>query len=112
MQTLKETVFQSTLPARGATGVVQGVPQDAFDFNPRSLHGERHERSEEQRRVTYFNPRSLHGERLAGADVADQVKQISIHAPCTGSDIPVREEVAKQVISIHAPCTGSDASPS
>ena len=41
MQTLKETVFQSTLPARGATRV--GVHSGLYcpDFNPRSPHGER-----------------------------------------------------------------------
>ena len=36
---------------------------------------------------------------------------ISIHAPCTGSDvIPDITTVLAKVISIHAPCTGSDVS--
>ena len=58
--------FQSTLPARGATGC-QGVVRAAQQahFNPRSPHGER--RSETRRNVT---------------DIS-----ISIHAPRTGSDL-------------------------
>ena len=36
------------------------------------------------------------------------MSNISIHAPCTGSDVHrrIRGDVAE--ISIHAPCTGSD----
>ena len=33
--------FQSTLPARGATHVAPYALHGCFDFNPRSLHGER-----------------------------------------------------------------------
>ena len=33
--------FQSTLPARGATGLTQKQVYSAVDFNPRSPHGER-----------------------------------------------------------------------
>ena len=36
-----EAQFQSTLPARGATGQTQTVEADAPYFNPRSPHGER-----------------------------------------------------------------------
>ena len=57
-------LFQSTLPARGATSArVTGLPLVA-DFNPRSPHGERLE--------------------LAKAQIATE--EISIHAPRTGSD--------------------------
>ena len=37
-----ESIFQSTLPARGATQIsaLTGIVQK--DFNPRSPHGERH----------------------------------------------------------------------
>ena len=56
--------FQSTLPARGATGGGGKSRCDHRDFNPRSPHGERRER----------------------VDVANVPNQISIHAPRTGSD--------------------------
>ena len=35
-------IFQSTLPARGATRATLREPGTASHFNPRSLHGERH----------------------------------------------------------------------
>ena len=78
--------FQSTLPARGATRA---------SCTP-SL------------RPAHFNPRSLHGERRVKVSFAQPNKRISIHAPCTGSDM--RREIARlsDEISIHAPCTGSD----
>ena len=57
-------VFQSTLPAWGATSCYDCTGSGADDFNPRSPHGER-------RRLKFttiikinFNPRSPHGERL------------------------------------------------
>ena len=56
--------FQSTLPARGATFLTALSVKPAFDFNPRSPHGERRA------------PKALPD---AGAG-------ISIHAPRTGSD--------------------------
>ena len=78
-------IFQSTLPARGATDLcagdglllhisihaprtgsdVRGQPhrQKNSDFNPRSPHGERPSRRWCWMRRTDFNPRSPHGER-------------------------------------------------
>ena len=100
-------------------------------FNPRSLHGERHQLLlpflfQQQ----HFNPRSLHGERHAverfyalspafqstlparGATKLvtcfSVAKNISIHAPCTGSDVISVLLTSASNISIHAPCTGSD----
>ena len=61
-------IFQSTLPARGATG------------RPLGQLGEKN----------YFNPRSPHGERLYQfANIVD-ADNISIHAPRTGSDFHER----------------------
>ena len=59
-----QKVFQSTLPARGATGRTRRTSCRTFYFNPRSPHGER--QSEEKR--------------------DEWVSEISIHAPRTGSD--------------------------
>ena len=105
-----QQLFQSTLPARGATGKGSRAGS-AGDFNPRSPHGERRRRNA---------PR--------GAKIG-----ISIHAPRTGSDftwplagqrfaafqstLPARGATHKRrrerfqsTISIHAPRTGSDGS--
>ena len=102
-------VFQSTLPARGATAVCPRLRTDsaisihaprtgsdcrrcrcaAFRayFNPRSPHGERRraEHHEGAGRL-HFNPRSPHGERRGDDCDAQSQKDISIHAPRTGSD--------------------------
>ena len=103
------TIFQSTLPARGATS--SNVSRSPI--------------------FSYFNPRSPHGERLVCRDVTCDAKAISIHAPRTGSDGQPREPkgfksnfnprsphgerlhlpllaAAAGDISIHAPRTGSD----
>ncbi len=57
------SLFQSTLPARGATGGDAG-----------------------QHRHRHFNPRSPHGERRGAAQSCVPQRKISIHAPRTGSD--------------------------
>ena len=57
-------LFQSTLPARGATSAL------AIAY----------------RAVTHFNPRSPHGERLPQLNRYALEEMISIHAPRTGSD--------------------------
>ena len=58
------TLFQSTLPARGATA----------------------QRVTARCGTPYFNPRSPHGERPRHGDGARVPRHISIHAPRTGSD--------------------------
>ena len=60
-----DIVFQSTLPARGATLQTAADFQDSRNFNPRSPHGER---------------------QYAGGTKAC-ARCISIHAPRTGSDV-------------------------
>ena len=79
-------VFQSTLPARGATRIDRCFISGIINFNPRSLHGE----------------------RRGALQSASRHPQISIHAPCTGSDFITLRAVTISDISIHAPCTGSD----
>ena len=123
--------FQSTLPARGATPGRMEDPHDlqisihaprtgsdervalvmlpAWDFNPRSPHGERHRiqlltvckcrfqstlPARGATEIAYidlskgddFNPRSPHGERHRAVRAGLYVQCISIHAPRTGSD--------------------------
>ena len=131
----RNLLFQSTLPARGATQrrreqdglCVYFNPRslhgerpmspasflvDFLHFNPRSLHGERLNALIMPRRYTrHFNPRSLHGERRTKLQADVISAPISIHAPCTGSDREYLQHAPGQnCISIHAPCTGSDTS--
>ena len=81
------TIFQSTLPARGATAVFNRFRGYIRDFNPRSPHGERR----------------LDIAGFAGGGA------ISIHAPRTGSDGRGSSVYSVGLeISIHAPRTGSD----
>ena len=80
------SLFQSTLPARGATNHTYYISPHGQDFNPRSPHGER---------------------RLA-EQMARLAEVISIHAPRTGSDRNLVEFRLFPAISIHAPRTGSD----
>ena len=57
-------IFQSTLPARGATLFALSSTLRCDNFNPRSPHGERPSSSSQSFRIpSNFNPRSPHGER-------------------------------------------------
>ena len=125
------TLFQSTLPARGATHQFFASLCGIFYFNPRSPHGER--RLPEYWYYSVYDI-SIHAPRT-GSDTArlciKTVYNISIHAPRTGSDIlqdivdvsqedfnprsphgerrhPLPRENRTIAISIHAPRTGSD----
>ena len=56
--------FQPTLPARGATiNADSGAPKISTHFNPRSPHGERPHEHDADHCPAHFNPRSPHGER-------------------------------------------------
>ena len=80
-------VFQSTLPARGATALPGRV-------SPTSAH---------------FNPRSPHGERLSLSQVADKSRSsFQSTLPARGATSAVAAGIFTQEISIHAPRTGSD----
>ena len=75
--------FQSTLPARGATTRLLRRFCRVNDFNPRSPHGERRSCSITATLTTrYFNPRSPHGERrnpAAGGEAAQDFNPRSPH---------------------------------
>ena len=79
-------VFQSTLPARGATHPAQHQDNDTQHFNPRSPHGER-------RYTPFFLWLSFQFQSTLPARGATCLQSaierdvsISIHAPRTGSD--------------------------
>ena len=104
----KTSEFQSTLPARGATEFGFGA-LNSFIISihaPRTgsdgtAHGG-------EPASTHFNPRSPHGERLLEHELHNGNADISIHAPRTGSDGIHRRIWGDVAISIHAPRTGSD----
>ena len=81
-------IFQSTLPARGATSMGYRVRTAGADFNPRSPHGERRNPAFRPSYRRNFNPRSPHGERQMRRTSGGRLHLISIHAPRTGSDPP------------------------
>ena len=125
-------IFQSTLPARGATcpRCRWGRP---FHFNPRSPHGERRKAAAnrhvagyfnprsphgERRRLrahcqrhSHFNPRSPHGERRIQAQRGLRQGRFQSTLPARGATSGKHGESGLEGISIHAPRTGSDASP-
>ena len=102
-------IFQSTLPARGATTPQRGLRRRLAYFNPRSPHGERPKFNlHAARNIVYFNPRSPHGERRVRKRHHVSLMHISIHAPRTGSDPLFGGFSNHFCISIHAPRTGSD----
>ena len=129
----RNPIFQSTLPARGATRWKKSARNRQTHFNPRSPHGERHDTTDgDAQAPPHFNPRSPHGERPARWRTSCGARRfqstlpargatsfrhagvwyipISIHAPRTGSDQMDSAERADYRISIHAPRTGSDLS--
>ena len=109
LRVAQRSEFQSTLPARGATLLGRWLVSVSPHFNPRSPHGERRTSAAAKdfnprfqstlpaRGATeagdfqapyfaHFNPRSPHGERRGQACRSQTRREISIHAPRTGSD--------------------------
>ena len=78
-------------------------------FNPRSPHGERPVGHGGANRERDFNPRSPHGERRWVSRGTDEVGRFQSTLPARGATARVRRDSAKRQISIHAPRTGSDA---
>ena len=124
-------MFQSTLPARGATRHDKHRYARRTGFNPRSPRGERHADRFRQKSEGRFNPRSPRGERPFGLVFDATAFCVSIHAPREGSDaepligfrdnqafqstLPARGATRKGIaqsmkfsVSIHAPREGSD----
>ena len=103
--------FQSTLPARGATNLKLGYggTQKISIHAPRT--GSNRTSSSIFPGRPHFNPRSPHGERRFSRFLPRFAVIISIHAPRTGSDHPALRRASESLpISIHAPRTGSDGS--
>ena len=104
-------IFQSTLPARGATGFDKPHMRYTCLFQSTlPARGATVLTFAEAIMQNHFNPRSPHGERPDFNAILPQQLRISIHAPRTGSDtISVKNTAGVDIISIHAPRTGSDS---
>ena len=105
-------LFQSTLPARGATAVCIPVRSS----NDISIHTPRE--GSDQRMIHgvqmlgYFNPHSPRGERHYDLIPHKPGTTISIHTPREGSDPCATNLAIILPISIHTPREGSDPLPS
>ena len=122
-------VFQSTLPAWGATDYRPAPHQTLHisihaprmgsdstqhqrgamgtDFNPRSPHGERLNDIRKRQNVDDFNPRSPHGERRLSPSTASDTSYFNPRSP-HGERRRELIVAALTEISIHAPRMGSD----
>ena len=128
---LRLRLFQSTLPARGATiGVNQQAqkldisihaPREGSDiimilftarpryFNPRSPRGERHCYDSKRDKESQFQSTLPARGATRTKDRSNSYFCISIHAPREGSDgVGAFSRKRRSTISIHAPREGSD----
>ena len=78
-------LFQSTLPARGATYSIRMRLYDCNHFNPRSPHGERPPVPGAKPFLIYFNPRSPHGERQEGFSLFNHQVPFQSTLPARGA---------------------------
>ena len=101
-------IFQSTLPARGATSVCWRCPT----CKRISIHAPRTGSDNRQHHKTFlsgdFNPRSPHGERRSTTLHGWRSNPFQSTLPARGATFPRLQSRASRRISIHAPRTGSD----
>ena len=105
---MPNSLFQSTLPARGATKwkYVYTYSEKISIHAPRTGSDTGKNRHETGRIISIHAPRT--GSDPAGVRL-QYCHAISIHAPRTGSDVLSPLQLAStSYISIHAPRTGSD----
>ena len=128
---VRHAMFQSTLPAWGATRVGQfskgswvvsiHAPRVGSDspstaanavhpsFNPRSPRGERsHALLQELQPIDSFNPRSPRGERPCGGKLEALLWWFQSTLPAWGATQGDGGQPGQQHVSIHAPRVGSD----
>ena len=100
--------FQSTLPARGATFFPTSETIWKRHFNPRSPHGERPHTARFSQASYHFNPRSPHGERRVFEPDGVTVYNFNPRSPHGERHVGTDSPSESNCISIHAPRTGSD----
>ena len=125
----EQRIFQSTLPAWGATNIIISdrdcsnisihAPRMGSDrsagstlrptlyFNPRSPHGERQAKERRYKDLPYFNPRSPHGERHYWGTKTSVTNHFNPRSP-HGERLGYYAFWLFRHISIHAPRMGSD----
>ena len=101
------SIFQSTLPAWGATSAASRTVSAQDYFNPRSRMGSDQLQQVSGHERLHFNPRSRMGSDAVSAYLV-YTHQISIHAPAWGAPEGMVEINEGDSISIHAPRMGSD----
>ena len=102
-------IFQSTLPARGATVPKLSVVRLPTDFNPRSPHGERRaRRAGETGQESFQSTLPARGATQALTSLLADVLQFQSTLPARGATKRHRDDAIRETISIHAPRTGSD----
>ncbi len=79
-------IFQSTLPARGATRLVLSAKAPRRHFNPRSPHGERPPAASRRTASARFQSTLPARGATCCRFCTPSIPRISIHAPRTGSD--------------------------
>ena len=84
--TCPSLTFQSTLPARGATPYVSGFAVMTFYFNPRSPRGERHMTMDRWLCPPQFQSTLPARGATRRNHYLHRIRAISIHAPREGSD--------------------------
>ena len=123
------TQFQSTLPARGATPENRRTQHEYHisihaprtgsdyasriisliraDFNPRSPHGERRQKSQPQLGFLYFNPRSPHGERRALCPFARHSWKFQSTLPARGATVSLHPSGKVHLFQSTLPARGA-----
>ena len=104
-----EKIFQSTLPARGATGT--GAPNSRSFLFQSTLpaRGATQSATRREGAEVYFNPRSPHGERRYRDATRANERRFQSTLPARGATQQSQQNRQRPAISIHAPRTGSDA---
>ena len=103
-------IFQSTLPARGATSLIWRERRGRTFQSTLPARGA----TRVPRRGGRDDHISIHAPRTGSDDMIRRKEgtvMISIHAPRTGSDAVCLQKLLRVSISIHAPRTGSDRCP-
>ena len=90
--------FQSTLPARGATFASRRFAGGIRHFNPRSLHGERPAHHAAPCLLPLFQSTLPARGATVIWEMAQFYDEISIHAPCTGSDLKMDERLTQAAV--------------
>ena len=104
-------MFQSTLPARGATAAPWSSSAIDLSFNPRSRAGSDADPADHVACDNRFNPRSPRGERRTSRLARRYARSVSIHAPREGSDsIPARLATASSQFQSTLPARGATCS--